>query len=70
MKNTKVNINNIIIPLTEKDYSSSLNIPKEILFSILFEMNRYFDKNFVQFIREHNLKLTQHKRNALRKYFY
>ena len=49
-------------------------IPQRIdnnsLFNILFDMNRYFDKQFVEELRFKNLKLDQHKRNQLRKYYY
>lgn len=45
------------------------------LFNILFEMNRYFDKQFVILLHSNsdsneNLRLNQNERNLLRKYFY
>ena len=40
------------------------------LFNILFEMNRYFDRQFVAELHDKNIKLDQNKRNQLRKYYY
>lgn len=49
------------------------NIETNSLFDILFEMNRYFDKQFVVLLHnksKQNLKLNQNERNLLRKYYY
>ncbi|OQB69561.1 MAG: DNA methylase [Spirochaetes bacterium ADurb.Bin133] len=69
IEETEVITEENLLEKTELEYRF-LDIPQNTFFSILFEMNRYFDKSFVQWIREKNLKLTQDERNALRKYFY
>lgn len=46
-------------------------IENNSLYNILFEMNRYFDKQFVILLHNNNtLKLNQNERNILRKYYY
>lgn len=48
-------------------------IDTQNFFNILFEMNRYFDKQFVKELHSNdnkNLKLNQPQRNLLRKYYY
>lgn len=40
-----------LLEKTKAKYQFS-DIPQDVFFSILFEMNRYFDKNFVQCIRK------------------
>lgn len=49
-------------------------IPQKIetdeLFDILFEMNRYFDKQFVSLLRKEKRVFNQCERNFLRKYYY
>jgi DNA modification methylase len=41
-----------------------------ILYDILFEMNRYFDKNFVELLHDSGYRFNQSQRNLLRKYYY
>ena len=50
----------------------SESIETNIFLNILFEMNRYFDKQFVILIHSEKtgLKLNQSERNLLRRYFY
>ena len=48
-------------------------IEEDTLFDILFEMNRFYDKQFVKTIHRDqyaNLKFNQEQRNLLRKYYY
>lgn len=61
------NINNSIDIIKSK---FSFNIENSVLFDILFEMHRYFDKNFVYQLHKDNLILKQDYRNNLRLYFY
>lgn len=60
--------------IERKIISVKEKIPQQIdndsLFNILFEMNRYFDRQFVEELHDKNLKLNQNKRNQLRKYYY
>lgn len=60
--------------IEKKINSVKERIPQQIdnnsLFNILFEMNRYFDKQFVAELHDNNIKLDQNKRNQLRKYYY
>ena len=63
--------------LEEKLLIAKSYIPEKInttiFFNILFEMNRYFDKQFVKELHNsnnRNLKLNQNERNLLRKYYY
>lgn len=46
------------------------NIDNNELFNILFEMNRYFDKQFISLLRKENKVFNQYERNYLRKYYY
>ena len=48
----------------------NFNIESDVLFDILFEMHRYFDKQFVELLHKDNLILKQDYRNNLRLYFY
>lgn len=48
----------------------SFKIDTSILFDILFEMHRYFDKQFVEQLHKEHLLLKQDYRNNLRLYFY
>ena len=51
----------------------SEKIETNSFFNILFEMNRYFDKQFVILLHntsEESLRLNQNERNLLRKYYY
>ena len=56
---------------TAESYFSE-KIETSSFFNILFEMNRYFDKQFVIMLHNNgeNLKLNQNERNLLRKYYY
>jgi DNA modification methylase len=57
--------------LAEKYFSTK--IEESYLFNILFEMNRYFDKQFVLLLhttKNTSSRLNQNERNLLRKYYY
>ena len=56
------------ITLVKKKISHGID--NNSLFNVLFEMNRYFDKQFVAELHDKNIKLDQNKRNQLRKYYY
>lgn len=63
--------------LEQKLQTAEALFPEKIetnsFFNILFEMNRYFDKQFVILLHntsEENLRLNQNERNLLRKYYY
>lgn len=59
--------------LTIAETYFSTKIEEEKLFNILFEMNRYFDKQFVILLHSDSngkLRLNQNERNLLRKYYY
>ena len=50
------------------------NIDDDTLFRIMFDMNRFFDKQFVielqKYQKANNIKFNQTQRNIVRKYFY
>lgn len=63
-----------MIDLTKLKDKLNTNISNELLIKILFEMNRFFDKDFtsaIQLIQKKESRVfNQNERNALRKYFY
>lgn len=61
------NIDKCIVKTKQK---FSFKIDTSILFDILFEMHRYFDKQFVEQLHKEHLLLKQDYRNNLRLYFY
>lgn len=66
-KRFSANIDNTIETTKSK---FNFNIESDVLFDILFEMHRYFDRQFVELIHKDNLILKQDYRNNLRLYFY
>lgn len=63
----RVNINEITNIIKSK---FNFQIEDAIFFNILFEMHRYFDKQFVKQLHDNKLILKQDHRNNLRLYFY
>lgn len=63
----RVNINEITNIIKSK---FNFQIEDAIFFNILFEMHRYFDKQFVKQLHDNKVILKQDHRNNLRLYFY
>lgn len=63
-------MNSIDVKINKIQQKLSQPIDKEILFNVLFEMNRYFDKEFVCQLHDVKANLNQSERNNLRLYFY
>ena len=59
------------LQIAEKYFSQKIETPR--FFNILFEMNRYFDRQFVRSLHlqlKNKSKINQNERNLLRKYYY
>lgn len=63
-------ISNLAEALTKVKEAIPEDIANEVLFNILFEMNRFYDKEFVNYLHDSGYRLNQSQRNLLRKYFY
>ncbi len=68
VENRQKNNINELVNLAKSKFN--FNIEGSILLDILFEMHRYFDKQFVELLHKDNLVLKQDYRNSLRLYFY